>query len=567
MTRNRGLAHFALCNLLALCVFSSCISWQTDAPDLASDDPSATPSEWHPVIPRPAAMHEERGSFHLTGKTVILADRSVWSEAELLAQSLRPATTFPMPVEEIHSGGIVDCAIVLRLDSALEDGGDEGYTLLVSPDRIEIAASAPAGVFHGCQTLRQLLPHEIERDRPVSGVGWSVSCGKIEDCPRFAWRGYMLDSARFFQPVEYIKRTIDLMARHKLNRFHWHLVDDQGWRLEIRSHPELTKVGAFRPNANARLNYLSKDPADRYGGYYTQDEVREIVAYARARHVTIIPEIEMPGHCLSALVTYPKLSCRGETPAELGDAWIYRDVYCAGSEATFAFLEDVLIETIKLFPSPWIHVGGDECPKDRWKECPKCQARIRAEGLKDEDELQSYFIQRVESFLDVRGRRLIGWDDILQGGLPPRAAVQTYRDMEYGVEAANQGHDLIVSTHLYCYLDYDYQGTPVEKSYSFEPAFPEIASDRANRILGIEGCQWLGNVSRLYLESTDEVMPVSRIEYQTYPRLLALAEVAWSPREARDWNDFWTRLRKYGERLDAMGVGYYRDPRIWTGEK
>jgi hexosaminidase len=415
--------------------------------------------------------------------------------------------------------------------------------------------------------LRQLLSAEIERDAPVAGVGWCVPCGKIEDRPRFAWRGYMLDSARFFQPVEFIKRTIDLLALHKLNRFHWHLVDDQGWRLEIRSHPELTRIGAFRPNANARLNYLPKDPGDRYGGYYTQDEVREIVAYARARHVTIIPEIEMPGHCLSALVTYPDLSCRGETPSELGDAWIYRDVYCAGSEATFAFLEDVLTEAIELFPSPWIHVGGDECPKDRWKECPKCQARIRAEGLKNEDELQSYFIRRVESFLNHQGRRLIGWDDILQGGLPPRATVQTYRDIEYGIEAANQGRDLIVSTHLYCYLDYDYQGMPVEKSYSFEPAFSDIATEQANHLLGIEGCQWLGNVSRLYLESTGKVMPVSRIEYQTYPRLLALAEVAWSPREARDWNDFRMRLNRYGERLDAMGVGYYRDPLIWTEEK
>lgn len=454
--------------------------------------------------------------------------------------------------------------MVLRIDPGCASLGEEGYTLHVSPERIEISALAPSGVFYGCQTLRQLLPAEIEWNVPVPGIEWSVPCVKIEDRPRFAWRGYMLDSARFFQPVEYIKRTIDLLALHKLNRFHWHLVDDQGWRLEVRSHPELSTTGAWRPNANARLNYLPADPNDPYGGYYTHEEIRDIVAYGQARHVTIVPEIEMPGHCLSALMTYPELSCLGRTPEELGDTWIYRDVYCAGNEETFAFLEDVLMEVIDLFPSPWIHVGGDECPKDRWRACPKCQARIQADGLHDEEGLQSYFIRRMETFLNAKGRRLIGWDDILQGGLPPRATVQTYRDIAYGIEAVNQGRDLIVSTHLYCYLDYNYEGTPVEKSYSFEPVFSEIDSDRTDRILGIEGCQWLGNVSRLYLESEGTIMPVSRIEYQTYPRLLALAEVAWSPGELRNWDDFRMRLNRYGERLDSMGVGYYRDPLIWT---
>ncbi len=515
-----------------------------------------------PVIPRPAAMKALEGAFTITSDTTIHADEHSWDVAVRFADALRRATGFVLLLQVHDPEQDTSNAITVSVDAEREELGDEGYTLRVTPKRIDIAARTRAGAFYACQTLRQLLPAEIEQSKPVSGVTWTLPCVEIEDAARFGWRGCMLDSARHFQNKEYIKRFIDLLALHKMNRLHWHLADDQGWRVEIESRPKLTEVAAFRPNANARLNYLPKEPSDRYGGFHTQEDLREIVAYAKDRHVTLVPEIEMPGHCLASLMAYPELSCTG-TPSELGDRWIYNDVYCPGNDETFAFIEDVLSEVVELFPSPWIHIGGDECPKDRWQACPKCQERIKKEGLKDEHELQSYFVRRVEAMLHEKGRRLIGWDEILEGGLAPRATVQSWRNMEHGQTAATQGHDVVMSPTSHCYLDYDYEKTPVQKTHSFEPIPPGLAADNVHHILGVECCMWLGNVSRRHLEKTGEILPTSGIEYQAFPRLIALAEVGWSPKDARDWHDFRERLRRHGERLDALNVGYYRDPSIW----
>lgn len=513
-----------------------------------------------PLIPKPASVEREQGHFQLTKDTVIVADAALQEEAAYLRALVERATGIPLSASDTRGN-----VLILRLDASLEHLGGEGYRLAVTPESVGITAPGRTGIFYACQTLRQLLPPEIESNGVVTGVAWTIPCVAIEDQPRFGWRGCMLDSARHFQDKAFVKRFIDLLAYYKMNRLHWHLADDQGWRIEIKSRPELSDIGAWRPNANARLNYLPKEPGDRYGGYHRQEDLREIVAYAAARGVTIVPEIEMPGHCLAALMSYPELSCTGE-PSVLGDQWIYPDVFCPGNDETFAFIEDVMAEVVEIFPSPWIHIGGDECPKTRWEACPKCQARIRAEGLNGEEELQSYFVRRVEKILAKHGRRLIGWDEILEGGLAPNAAVQSWRGMEGGITAASQGHDVVMSPTSHCYLDYSYEKTPVSQTYSFEPIPAGLDSGKIHHILGVECCMWLGNVSRRHLEATGEILPPSGIFYQVFPRMIALSEVGWSPKDARDWADFAARLNNHGRRLETMGVNYYHDPAVWPGE-
>lgn len=508
------------------------------------------------LIPRPVSIKWRKEAFHLDAGTEIYADKALSATADYMAEFLRRSSAYTFPVNPLINKQVSNAIIVVN-DNRLKSYGKEAYELLVTPERIVIAANHEKGAFYGFQTLRQLLPNEIENIQPPETVSWRVPGVEITDYPRFSWRGYMLDSSRHFQTIEEIKRVIDLLALHKINRFHWHLIDDQGWRLEVPGYPQLTEIGSFRPNANTFLNYQPADPPENYGGYYSHEEIRSLVNYAAERHITVIPEIEMPGHTLSALVSYPELSCRGKMPEELGQTWIYKDVYCAGKEETFTFLKDVLDVTMELFPSPWIHVGGDEVPKDRWQECLFCQERIKEEGLQDEEELQSYFMQRIESYLALNNRQLIGWDDIMEGGASPSAIVQTYREPKYGIKAANQGNQVIFSTHLYVYFDYNHEGTPISKTYSFEPVTAEIEPRGVDNILGIEACMWLCNVSRRYLEKTGDIMPAERIEYQTFPRLLALAEISWSPKKARNWKDFQNRLKKYRNRLDAMDVNYY----------
>ncbi len=404
--------------------------------------------------------------------------------------------------------------IPLPGNGAVTELGGEGYELEITPaGEAHVRAETAAGRFYGEQTLRQLAAQG------------PLPPGRIVDRPRFRWRGLMLDVARHYRSVSFIKRRLDVMAVLKLNRLHLHLVDDQGWRLEIKRYPGLTDIGSRRPGQE---------------GFYTQDEIRELVAYAAERFITVVPEIEMPGHCLAALAAYPELSCTGG-PFAVKTSWgITPDVYCAGNEAVFAYLENVLEEVLALFPGTFVHIGGDECLKDRWKACPKCQARMKAEGLRDEHELQSWFVRRMERWLNGRGRRLIGWDEILEGGLAPNATVMSWRGMQGGIAAAQAGHDVIMTPASNCYLDYDHELLPLEKAYAFEPV-PEAVP--MERILGLQGNLW------------SEFTPTEQdVDRQVFPRLCALAEVAWSPAEKRDWADFQKRLPACLEVLRQSGV-------------
>ena len=427
--------------------------------------------------------------------------------------------------------------------------GDEGYRLEITPDKISITASNPAGAFYGMQSLRQIVhsASAVEGDR--------LPCSIITDRPHFVWRGLMLDTARHFFSVDYIKRLLDIMALHKLNRFHWHLVEDQGWRIEIKNHPRLVEIGSKRSETPYPDDSNTGD-GKPYEGYYTQDQIKGVVAYAAERFIEVIPEIELPGHSLSALAAYPELGCTGG-PYRVSTRWsIEENVYCAGNELVFAFLEDVFEEVLELFPSKIIHIGGDECPKNRWKECSKCRQRIKDNSLKDEHELQSYFIKRVERFLNNKGRSIIGWDEILEGGLAPYAAVMSWRGIEGGVEAARARHPVVMSPTSHCYLDY-YQGNnkaeppaiggnlPLETCYQFDPIPEELSPQEAQFILGGQGNVW-----------TEYIPTPEHAEYMTWPRASALAEVLWSYPKKRNFNDFKQRLIPLLKQMDEMGVNY-----------
>jgi hexosaminidase len=512
---------------------------------ITAEEPTA-----YSVIPRPVKMKVQEGVFTITPGTVIVVTEDTRSVGQYLAQLVAPATGFNLDIRQYPQSKEMPNSIVLRSNSGKEHLGPEGYELKVLKDRVLINAQMPAGVFYACQTLRQLLPSYIESKSKVLGVAWTILCVDIEDWPRFGWRGALLDSGRFFQSTEYIKQFIELLAYHKMNRFHWHLTDEQGWRVEIKKYPRLTEFGAWQKVKGG----------EKIGGFYSQEDIRQIVAFAQSRYVEIVPEIEMPGHSQAALACYPEFSCTGG-PFEVkigGGAHPepYRMhgkfVFCAGNDKTFEFLQDVLSEVMELFPSTWIHIGGDECPKDLWKDCPKCQRRIKTMGLQNEEELQSYFIKRIERFLQSKNRKLIGWDEILEGGLAPNAIVQSWRGMEGGIAAVKEGHDVIISPTSHCYLDYNYTRTSVTKAYSFEPIPTEFPADKAKHVLGIEACMW-----------TNTTPTTAVVDYFVFPRLCALAEVAWSPAQSRQWPDFTERLKIHGRRLELIGVNFYRDPQIW----
>jgi hexosaminidase len=386
---------------------------------------------------------------------------------------------------------------------------------------------------------------------------------RIEDKPRFAWRGLMLDVARHFFNKAEVKNFIDLLAQHKMNTFHWHLVDDQGWRIEIKAYPKLTQVGAWRSGIGFGLDpkaTTAYGPDGRYGGFFTQDDVREVLAYAKDRYITIVPEIEMPGHAVAALAAYPQYSCTGGPYSTDIVAGVHLGVYCAGNDATFQFLDGILGEVVDLFPSKYIHIGGDEVPKDNWKKCPKCQARMKREGLKTEHELQSYFVKRVEKLLNARSRALIGWDEILEGGLAPNATVMSWRGIKGGIAAAKSGHDVVMTPTSHCYIDY-YQAppagepkaiggfVPLAKVYSFDPVPPELAGANAKHVLGADANLW------------SEYFPnYAHVQYMAYPRACALAELTWSEAKAKDWDGFSARLNGHLARLKVQNVNY-RQPR------
>ena len=412
--------------------------------------------------------------------------------------------------------------------------GKEAYRLVVDSGNMEISASSPTGLFRGWMTLRKILPVACETG---CEVGFNIPGVVIEDAPVFEHRGLLLDGCRHFQDVAFVRKQIETLALHGMNVLHWHLTEDQGWRIEIPSRPRLTEIAAWRTESDG----------SRHGGYYTTEDIQEVVAFAAARHIEIIPEIEMPGHSSAAIAAYPELGCTGDTLAVPHRWGVFKDIYCAGKEETFVFLQEVMDEVVRLFPGPRIHIGGDEAPKVRWEECPLCQERMKAEGLANEEELQRWFIGRMGRYLESKGKTIIGWDEILEGGLPEGAAVQSWRGMEGAAEAVHLGADVVVSPTSHCYLDYPVRSTDLEEAYSFNP-MPDSLSHGPGRILGGEGNMWT------------EHAPQERVEGMVYPRLTALAEVFWSgpKRTAVEgaYVDFVARLDAFYPRLDAMDVAY-----------
>jgi hexosaminidase len=449
----------------------------------------------------------------------------------------------------------------------------DGYEMTIDQKGIHIAGDAK-GLFYAFQTLIQLLPVQDHQSK-TSGSEIRIPFVAIKDYPRFPYRGMHLDVSRHFFPVEFVKKYIDYLALHKFNYFHWHLTEDQGWRIEIKKYPKLTETGAWR-NGTIIGRYPGQgNDGIRYGGYYTQEQVKEIVKYAADRYITVIPEIEMPGHSSAAIAAYPELSCFPDEPTiryfpkqctwhgdssgkQVQQTWgVFDDVYCAGKENTFQFIQNVLDEVLALFPSKYIHVGGDECPKENWKRCLHCQKRIRDENLRDEHELQSYFIQRVEKYLNSKGRILIGWDEILEGGLAPNAIVMSWRGEEGGIEAAKQNHEVIMTPGGWCYFDHSQSEnedsvtiggfTPLEKVYSYEPVPKELEGEKARYVLGAQGNVW-----------TEYMKYPGKVEYMIFPRMSALSEVLWTPKEKKNWNDFEKRLMAQFNRYELWKTNYSR---------
>ena len=514
------------------------------------------------IVPRPVSLVPGSGTFALSPSTRIVVPHNA-PEIRKVAEAFLAGvgTSFVVPPRIIEGGTGDTDAVVFSLDSSSADRTPpEGYRLNVSPSKVYIVASSPAGLFYGVQTLLQLLPPEILSRYPTMHRWLDIPCVAISDAPRFPWRGMHLDVSRHFFTKEFIKQYLDLLAMYKINVFHWHLTDDNGWRIEIKKYPKLTSVGAWRVDREDQP-WDHRDPprpgeVATYGGYYTQDDIREIVAYAADRFIMVLPEIEMPAHSVEALAAYPQYSCTGGPFYVLpGGYWPNANIFCAGNDSTFDFLDDVLDEVAALFPCPYIHIGGDEADKSNWKKCPKDQARIKAEGLKNEEELQSYFIRRIEKHLNSIGKRLIGWDEILQGGLAPNATVMSWRGTDGGIAAARQGHDVVMSPTRYCYFDY-YQSSsgeppagggflPLDTVYSYDVMPPGLNAEEQRHILGAQANLW------------SEYIPTAiHAEYMLLPRMLALAEDVWTPLSEKNYQDFLGRVLAHYRRFDAMGVSY-----------
>ncbi len=509
-----------------------------------------------PLIPKPNQINYHSETFDLTEKTVLVVEAAeLLPGIEVFNERIANHSKSKLKVAE---SGSADSNITIKLNSNLSE---EGYHLEIAKHSVIIEAATANGVFYALQTFLQMCPSDLLTEGGKREFNYSVTTATIDDSPQFPWRGMMLDVSRHFFTKEEVKELIDYLAFHKINVFHWHLVDDQGWRIEIKKYPKLTEVGAWRVDRehlpwSARPQMKEGEKAT-YGGFYTQDEIKEVVEYAQKRFVTVVPEIEMPGHTTSSLAAYPEYSCTGG-PFNVvpGGLWPITDIYCAGNDATFSFIEDVLTEVMDLFPSKYIHIGGDEANKAEWEKCPKCQARIKKEKLADEHALQSYFIKRIEKFLMANNRTLIGWDEILEGGLAPNATVMSWRGFAGGIEAANNGHNVIMSPTSHCYLDY-YQGPmdaeptafngyiPLQKVYDFNPIPAELSAENAKHILGGQGNLW-----------TEQVPTKEHMQYMTFPRMAAMAEVLWTNQKNRNWDDFSKRIGQMIFTYDRMGLNY-----------
>ncbi|WP_246168832.1 beta-N-acetylhexosaminidase [Rudanella paleaurantiibacter] len=511
------------------------------------------------ILPRPALLTEQPGTYTLPATVSILlpnTNAEIRGVAGLLADQLTRATGRTPKIGQGQSG---KQAIVFALGKGPKLGA-EGYSLRVTPKQITITAEEPKGFFYGAQSLLQLFPAEVFSPSIVKGISWAAPCCYVEDQPRYTYRGLHLDVGRHFFPVSFIKKYIDLIALHKQNTFHWHLTEDQGWRIEIKKYPKLTQIGSQRKETMLGRYGDNKYDGKPYGGFYTQDEIREVVKYAQSRFVTVIPEIELPGHSMAVLAAYPELGSNPDKIVPVGTKWGVFDDVLFPREETFTFLQDVLTEVMALFPSQYIHIGGDECPKKQWKESRFCQELMKKEGLKDEHELQSYFIRRIDQFITSKGRKMIGWDEILEGGLSPNAIVMSWRGTEGGIAAAKQKHDAIMTPGNFCYLDH-YQAdaktqpiaiggfTPVEESYGYEPTPETLTPDEAKHIIGVQGNVW-----------TEYMRTPEYVEYMVWPRAIALAEVGWTPKDRKNIDDFLQRLAVHKKRLDYLNVNYFGAP-------
>ena len=526
----------------------------------------ATAAQVPAIIPQPVQLQPGKGFFLLNARTrIVAADEEDRRSAALFNLYLQEVYGFQLGIAE---QGNVKNGIRLSTKKWIKAPDRDAYSLQVSANGVLIEGDTYAATFYGLQTLIQLLP------AARVSTPFSLPCLSILDYPRFAYRGMHLDVCRHFFPPAFIRRYIDYLALHKMNYFHWHLTEDQGWRIEIRKSPRLTSVGAFRNGTIIGRYPGTGNDNIPYGGFYTQQEIKDIVQYAAARHITVMPEIEMPGHSSAAIAAYPWLSCfpgqKTDIPSHpslasqkaagklVQETWgVFDDVYCAGSDSSFLFLQDVLDEVIALFPSTYIHVGGDECPKTNWQKCPRCQARMKALGLKDEHELQSYFIRRMEKYVNAKGRKLVGWDEILEGGLPSNAVVMSWRGEQGGIEAAKQGHQVIMTPEKPVYFDQAQSKdedslviggyNPLEQVYAYEPVPRALDSSGSAHVLGAQANVW-----------TEYMTNGRKVEYMVLPRMSALAEVQWSPREKRSWGDFEKRLKVQFRRYDLWHANYSR---------
>jgi hexosaminidase len=485
------------------------------------------------LVPKPTKITQQKGYFLIDKNTLIITPKIFLNEAKYLQQLIEESSNFKMSIVLKANSSQIKNAIVLTNNSQLveELNSDESYKLIGTKSKIEIEGSFAKGIMHGIQTLRQLFVNDFHKNNKKNE--WQIPLVSIQDTPKFKHRGMLFDSGRHFFEVDVVKKYIDLLALYKMNVFHWHLTEDQGWRITIDKYPKLTDIGAFRTQKDGTV----------YGGFYTKEQVKEIVAYATERHITVIPEIELPGHSQAALAAYQELSCTGNE-IEVANKWgVFKDIYCAGNEQTFIFLENVLTEVMELFPSEYIHIGGDEVPKLRWEACFKCQKRIKDEKLADEHELQSYFIQRIERFLHKNNRKLIGWDEILEGGVSPTATVQSWRGENGGFVAASNKQFAIMSPTSHCYFDYGIETTDLEKVYNFNPIPSELAIDKHKYILGGECNLW-----------SEHIPTEENLDSKAFPRIFAMSETLWSYPKERNFDEFYERVQNQYGLLKAKKV-------------
>ena len=525
-------------------IFGACLCWVFMIQLSAQNNYS--------ILPQPVKLTKAAGEFTFKNNTAIVVSKeaaSFSSVANSLSAQLNASFGLNLSVK---TGNAKSNAVNFSYNGQL---AEEGYLLKVTSNKIDIQAKTGKGAFYALQTLFQLMPAQVYSTNISSQVATAKNCS-IEDAPRYNYRGLMLDAGRNFFPVAFIKRYIDLMAVYKLNTFHWHLTEDQGWRIEIKKYPLLTSQSSIRKESMVGRYGDMKFDKTPYGGFYTQEDIKEVVAYADKKFVTIIPEIEMPGHSQALLASYPQLGCNPDKIYEVATKWgVSEDVLCPREE-TFTFMENVLTEVMALFPGKYIHIGGDECPKTQWKQSRFCQDLIKKLGLKNEHELQSYFIGRIDKFITSKGKRMLGWDEILEGGLSPNAMVMSWRGTSGGIEAAKLDHDVVMSPNSYFYLDY-YQADPktepiaiggdlpLSKCYSFEPDMPELTEAQTKHIVGIQANLW-----------TEYIKTPAYAEYMTFPRALALAEISWSPKAPKNYTEFLDRVKKQKPNMDALKIQY-----------